>query len=143
MSAATPVAASDPLPAGPAPDGVDTPYWEGLRAGRLRLPRCTDCRAWRPIGRILCPSCHGDAVAWEDVAPAGTVHTWIRTHRDFMSELDVPAPYVTVLVALADAPLRLLGLWVGHEAPAIGDAVAGRFVTPVGSAWPVLRWEAA
>ena len=134
-----------PLPCGPAPDGYDSPFWEGLAAGRLVLPRCGSCRAWRPPGHPICPGCWSFDVRWQEVRPVGSVFSWIRSHRDFMEELDVRAPYDTVLVALDDAPIRLLGLLVDGtgEPPAIGDRVTGTIEHPVNAAWPILRWTCA
>jgi len=135
---------SEPLPCGPAADGSDTPYWEALRDGLLVLPRCSACGAWRSLGRVLCAECHSFDTRWEEVRPAGSVFTWIRSHRDFMSELDVAAPYITVLVELTDAPVRLLGILLGdsdEDVPQIGDRVDGVFVQPANAAWPILRWR--
>lgn len=143
MSGKASVATSRPtLPCGPAPDGNDTPFWEGLREGRVQLPRCQQCRAWRPLGHPICSECWSFETAWVEVPARGTVFSWIRTHRDFMEEFDVRAPYDTVLVELADAPLRLLGLLADADPaqPAIGDKVVGLVQQPANAAWPVLRW---
>lgn len=133
------------LPCGPAEDGADAPHWEALREGRLLLPRCADCGTWRSLGRVLCASCHSFDTNWDEVRPVGSVFTWIRSHRDFMSELDVRAPYVTVLVELTDIPVRLLGILIEDAEdtadPAIGDDVDGVFVQPGNAAWPILRWR--
>lgn len=139
---ATQTLTADALPCGPDADGHDRPYWEGLREGRVVLPRCGDCDAWLPLGRVLCDSCWSFDVTWSQVEPVGEVFTWIRTHRDFMSELDVRAPYLGVLVQLDDVPLRLLGLFRG-DAVAIGDRVRGVVERPANAEWPVLRWVAA
>lgn len=130
-----------PLPCGPAPDGDDVPFWEALRNGELRLPRCAACQTWRPPGHPICSSCWSFELEWAEVAARGTVFSWIRTHRDFMEELDVRAPYVTVLVELDEAPVRLLGLLADDDAgPAIGDPVVGLPQQPANAAWPILRW---
>ena len=140
MSATAP----ERYPCGPAPDGIDREFWEGLRDDRLVLPRCTACDAWRAPSQVLCPRCWSFATAWVEVRPRGVVHTWIRTHRGFMSELDVAPPYVTALVALEDAPVRLLGIVAGDDGGvAIGDRVVGVFVQPPNAAWPLLRWAVA
>lgn len=138
-------ASVEALPTGPAPDGNDTEFWQGLRDGQLVLPRCTDCGEWRSLGRPLCASCWSFATTWTQVAPRGTVYTWIRSHRDFMSELDVAAPYVTILVQLDEPPVRLLGILTGEQqfGPAIGDPVAGVIEHPAHAEWPVLRWARA
>lgn len=132
----------DLLPTGPAPDSVDAPFWEGLRDGDLKLPKCAACGAWREPGRIVCPDCHDFGTNWESVSPIGQVYTWARSHRDFVAELDVRAPYVTVLVELDEAPVRLLGILEGADSIAIGDRVGGVIRRPMNAEWPVLRWSA-
>lgn len=131
---------NDLLPTGPAGDGADAPFWEGLRNGALMLPRCSACRTWREPGRVLCSECHDFATSWEPVAAVGRVYTWARSHRDFVAELDVRAPYLTVLVELEDAPVRLLGILEGADSVAIGDRVGGVIRRPINAEWPVLRW---
>lgn len=95
------------------------------------------------MGTVTCPECWSFNVEWDDVRPTGTVYTWARSHRDFMTELDVKAPYVTVLVELDDVPIRLLGILVGAGSVAIGDRVTGVFQKPDNSSWTILRWEPA
>lgn len=138
-----PSAEVEPYPCGPAPDDSDRRFWEGLREGRLVLPRCAECDRWRPPKHVMCAHCWSFATTWQEVRQQGVVHTWIRTHRDFMSELDVAAPYVTALVALDDAPLRLLGIVTGADGVAIGDRLVGTIVQPDTAAWPLLRWAVA
>lgn len=132
-----------PLPCGPAPDGNDAAYWDGLREGRLLLPRCSGCGTWREPGRLLCAQCWSFESDWVEVAARGRVFTWIRSHRDFMDDLDVLAPYDTLLVQLDDVPVRLLGLLRDDVLadPVIGEQVVGEFEQPGNAEWPVLRWS--
>lgn len=133
----------DLLPTGPSSDGVDAPFWEGLRQDVLTLPKCDACGTWREPGRIICPECHDFATSWEAVNARGVVYSWARSHRDFVSELDVRAPYITVLVQLDEAPVRLLGILEGAEAIEIGDRMNGVVRRPLNAEWPILRWRAA
>ncbi len=129
------------IPCGPAADGNDTPYWEGLREGELRIQRCEDCRTWLWSPRHLCPRCHGFRLGFEPVAMSGTVYTWCRTHHPYMAEYAGRLPYVSVVVELPQAGgVRLLGLLDGDEA-AIGDRLTGLIERPAGAEWPLLRWR--
>ncbi len=134
------------FPWGPASDGVDTPYWDGLIEGELRMQRCTACRAWIWGPQWLCPHCHTFDPGWEPVEPTGTVYSWSRSWYPFISELPVALPYVTVLVELPEAGNRRV-LGILHESDAdttirIGDPVSGLFVRDPGATWPLLRWTA-
>lgn len=146
---ATTDAALEQLPTGPGVDGTDLPYWEGLRSGVLTLPRCRACGTWRSLGRVLCPQCWAFETDWEAVPARGRIFSWARSQRAFISELDVPVPYVTALVELVSAPVRVLGILLDASGdasgadPAIGDTVTGVIVQPANAEYPVLRWQSA
>ncbi|TSD45398.1 DNA-binding protein [Rhodococcus sp. KBS0724] len=131
-------------PWGPTADGLDQPYWDGLRAGELRLQRCTQCRTWIWGPQWMCGSCHTFDPDWEAVEPVGTVYSWSRSWYPFVTELAAKVPYLTVLVELPDAGnRRVLGILTGADADAvqIGDTVVGHFETDQGATWPMLRWS--
>jgi len=136
------MSAAETLPTGPN-DPTEAPFWDGLREGVLRVPRCADCGTWRAMGRVCCSSCWSIATEWIPVRPAGRLYSWATSQRSFMTELDVDAPYTTGLVELDDAPIRLLGLLVqmpAHYRPHLGDRLEGVIQTPKNAQWPVLRW---
>ncbi|MGW5383114.1 Zn-ribbon domain-containing OB-fold protein [Nocardia sp. NPDC003963] len=131
--------------AGPAADGVDAGYWQGLAAGELRLQRCTDCGLWLWGPRWMCGRCRNFELSWAAVEAVGTVYSWSRTRHPFISELAGEVPYVTVLVELPRAGnRRVLGLLVdpvGADDIRIGDRVRGVVQQPAGTRWPLLRWR--
>src|SRR6185436_17831488 len=72
--AVTGAASSYYLPAGlphpvAEPDGLDTPYWEGTRAGELRVQRCRACRAWQWGPEWICHGCLAFDLDWVAVEP--------------------------------------------------------------------------
>ncbi|GAA2454547.1 hypothetical protein GCM10010191_86890 [Actinomadura vinacea] len=132
------------IPCGPAGDGFDAAYWEGLREGELRIQRCAGCRTWLWGPRRICPNCHGFELGWERVPPTGTVYSWCRTHHPYIAEFADLVPYVSVVVALPQAGgVRLLGLLTGDDDAEvrIGDRLTGYVDTPAGAEWPLLRWR--
>ncbi|PBC51968.1 DNA-binding protein [Rhodococcus sp. ACS1] len=131
---------------GPYADGLDLPYWEGLRAGELRLQRCAECDLWIWGPRWMCGRCQTFDPEWVAVEPVGRVFSWSRTWHPFIPELAGELPYVTVLVELPHAGgRRVLGLLAesGDTDIAIGDAVAGIIQQPSEAPWPLLRWQRA
>lgn len=130
-------------PWGPAADGLDLPYWEGLRVGELRLQRCTRCQRWIWGPQWICPDCHTFDPGWEAVEPIGTVYAWSRTFQPFITELADLVPYVTVLVALPHAgDRRVLGFAAeGVESLRVGDRVTGSIVGDPAKRWPTLEWR--
>jgi uncharacterized OB-fold protein len=130
--------------AGPYADGLDLPFWEGLRAGELRLQRCGECDLWIWGPRLMCGRCQTFDPKWTAVEPVGRIFSWSRTWHPFIAELAGELPFVTVLVELPDAGgRRVLGLLAenGEGDIAIGDAVAGIIQQPADAPWPVLRWR--
>jgi uncharacterized OB-fold protein len=128
---------------GPSHTGIDAPHWDGLKAGELRIQRCTECKRWIWVAQPLCPSCHAFDPGWEAVEPAGVVYAWTRTHKAFHPTAEVP--YVTVLVELPQAgDRRVLGIYTGDGDPVIGSRVRGTFEpAPDADSWPLIRWSAA
>ncbi|MCF8601983.1 OB-fold domain-containing protein [Gordonia sp. HY442] len=130
-------------PWGPAADGLDQPYWDGLLAGELRIQRCAQCRTWVWGPQWICGRCHTLEPGWEAVDPVGVVYAWSRSHYPFIREYADRTPYVTALIELPHAGgRRVLGLMPdagGHDIR-IGDAVQGRFELDEDATWPLVRW---
>ena len=80
------------------------PFWEGCRAGELRIPRCEACGklVWYP--QLTCPRCHGEAIAWTRVSGRARLFTWVRVSRAFLPGFESRVPYVTALVELEEDP---------------------------------------
>lgn len=109
-------------PLSPLPEVA--PHFDGLRAGRLVLPRCTACGAliWYP--RAFCPFCANPEVAWEEVPARGTIHSYTVVHRA-PGALAAHTPYAIAYVDL-DAGPRILTNIVGEiDGLAIGARADG------------------
>jgi len=126
-------------------EGEDTPYWEGLEAGRLMLPRCAGCQAWRWPAGHRCGQCGHSGMAWVEQAMAATVFSWTRTWHRFGLTEGLELPYTNVVAQLTGSGIRLMGLLDDPAAvnPAIGEALTGRIgSTRVGSRHlPVIIWS--
>jgi uncharacterized OB-fold protein len=129
---------------GPSPDGLDTPHWDGLRRGELRVQRCARCATWVWAPRPICPSCHSFDMRWESVTPIGTIYSWTRTWQPFTAESTGHLPYVVVLVELAGTGgCRVLGVLAHADGvtPTIGAPVYGQIEQPPDDHhWPLVRW---
>jgi uncharacterized OB-fold protein len=138
------------LPQGlPAPldeDGVNAPYWNGLREGVLRVQRCKACSTWQFGGEHLCHHCHAWDPPWVEVEPRGRLYTWERVWHPVHPVLKGHGPYLAVLVELPDAGgLRMLGNLLGDpmQAVVIGADVAGVFEhhTDNDPPYSLLQWR--
>jgi uncharacterized OB-fold protein len=100
------------------------PFWDGCRAGRLRLQRCSACAIWRyPIAPV-CPECLSADFTWADVSGRGTVFSFIVFHQAYHPGFKADLPYNVAMVQLDEGP-RLFSNIVGtpHERVRIGVAV--------------------
>ncbi len=122
------------LPPGlPAPldeDGVNAPYWNGLREGVLPVQRCAHCGTWQFGGEHLCHHCHAWDPAWVVVQPQGRIYAWERVWHAAHPALKDRVPYLAVVVELPEAGgLRMLGNLLGdaRQAVQVGAEVEGVF----------------
>jgi len=75
------------------------PFWEGAKAGKLMLPRCTDCNRIHWYPRHICPFCHSMNLEWVEGSGEGTIHTFAVQHLAFGPWAE-EAPYVTAYIDL-------------------------------------------
>jgi uncharacterized protein len=84
---------------------LTAPYWEGARAGELRLQHCDECgHVWHPP-LPLCPRCASDTVSWRAASGGGVVHSVTVTHQAAHPAFVARVPYAVVVVRLAEGPL--------------------------------------
>ena len=65
----------------PTADPLTGPFFEAAAQGRLVVQRCNSCKAlrWPPLSG--CPECRSRDTTWVDVAPTGTVWSFIGIAR--------------------------------------------------------------
>jgi len=131
----------------PARDGLDTPYWQGLLEGELRLQRCGGCHAFQWGPEWICHRCHSFDLAFERVEPAGRIYSYERVWHPVHSALKDQGPYLIVLVELPHADnARIVGNLLGdpHQPVSIGATVEGVFEHHAQAKPPftLLQWRA-
>jgi uncharacterized OB-fold protein len=111
----------------PVPSLESKPYWDGLRARRLLIPRCDDCgHSWFPPSR-LCPNCNSGRFAWQQVGGRGKVFSFVVFHRVYHPGFTGEVPYVVALIELDEGP-RLLSNIVGIPPQNVVCEMPVRFV---------------
>ena len=118
--AVSPTAAAPPKPLRPAPGISDDTrfYWEGARAGELRIQRCKACATLRHPPGPVCPQCH--SFDWDAVTASGrgTVYSFVVMHYPEVPPFDHPNPIalieleegtrlITQLVGVAPGDVRI------------------------------------
>ncbi len=103
-------------------------FFEGVRAGRLTVQRCTGCGEPAVPPRAYCPACRGRAWERAAVAGAGEVasYTVIRVPP---GRLAAEAPYAIVVVRFPEG-VSLLGRTTGIPLEALRVGLPVRLVPP-------------
>ena len=92
----------------PTPTPETLHYWEGCKAGELRLQRCTPCAHVYFPPRAFCPKCSSRDVAVFAAAGRGTLYSYIINHRprpDMGSE-----PHSIAVVQLDEGPRMMTNI---------------------------------
>lgn len=81
-------------------------FWEGTRAGELRIQRCNRCGALRFPPGPACPACGALDRGWMVAAGTGTVFSYV-VHR----HPPVPGKQLPIVIALVDLDegVRMVG----------------------------------
>lgn len=126
-------------------DGADAPYWQGLSEGRLVLPKCSGCGAWRWPAGHRCGTCGSTGMIWVEQPMQATVFAWTRTWHRFAFTESLDLPFTSIVAELAGNGIRLMGRLDDPDRidPVIGDVVSGRIGTThvADRAIPTIIWS--
>jgi uncharacterized protein len=87
----------------PRPTPETQPYWDGARAGELRVQRCRACQQHYFYPRPFCPRCDSDDVEWVAVSGRARLHSYVINHRPAPG-FEADGPYAIAVVALEEGP---------------------------------------
>lgn len=107
--ASPPSAAAAQGKAVPVPTPVTAPFWEGTKAGELRLQQCTPCGHHFLYPRIRCPQCGSAEVSWKRASGKAHLYSYVISHiaaPGWSGEV----PYVIALVELEEGPRMMSSL---------------------------------
>jgi uncharacterized OB-fold protein len=97
----------------PKPTPETRPYWDGARAGELRVQRCRACSEHYFYPRPFCPRCGSADVAWVPVSGRARLHSYVISYRAAPG-FEAETPYAIAVVQLEEGP-RLMTNIVGVE----------------------------
>jgi hypothetical protein len=97
-----------PLPQPITPEA--RPYWDGLKQGKLMLPRCGACGHAFFYPRVVCPECQSRTITWIQATGRGRLHSFGIAHQSFNKAFKVAPPYVLAMVELEEGPRLLSNL---------------------------------
>jgi uncharacterized OB-fold protein len=103
----------------PIPDEDSAEFWEGCRAGELRMQSCASCGKLRFPPRPMCPSCRSLESSWVALSGRGTIWSFVVAHPPLLPAYAALAPYNCVVVSTDEDPtIRLVGnLVAGPDQP--------------------------
>jgi uncharacterized OB-fold protein len=94
----------------PTPDEESAGFWEGTKAGELRMQACRRCGRRRNPPRPMCPHCQSTERGWDVMSGTGTVWSYVIPHPPLLPAYQPYAPYNVITVSLDDDPnLRVVG----------------------------------
>jgi uncharacterized protein len=106
----------------PLRDDDSGPFWEGTKAGELRMQRCGGCGRLRFPPRPMCPWCRSMESDWPVMSGRGTIWSFVVAHPPLLPAYAALAPYNVIVVALEEDPtIRLVGNLVASDDGPIND----------------------
>jgi uncharacterized OB-fold protein len=97
-------------------------FWDGVKAHKLLIQRCSACRALRHPPRPMCPQCN--ALSWDTVEASGRgrVYSFVMPRHPPFPWME--QPYIVVLVELEEGTRLVSNLCgIGPEDVTIGMPV--------------------
>ena len=77
-----------------------TPFWDGVKKGKLLLQKCKSCGSILNPPRPMCPNCQSIEQEWVQSSGKGKVYSWV-TYQESPHPA-FKAPYSVVLVELEE-----------------------------------------
>lgn len=103
-------------------DELNEPFWEGCRAGVLRVQRCPETGRYMFPPRPLNSWTPGVAPIWADMSGRGRIWSVIEPHPPLMLNFTELAPYNAIVVELEEDPsIRIPGNLVAAPGAAINS----------------------
>lgn len=88
----------------PQPSEEAVAFFEALRKGELRVPKCATCGRLSYPPRAMCPDCQSFDFEWARVSGRGTLYSYVVTHQAIHPALVGHTPLATVEVELEEGP---------------------------------------
>ena len=104
----------------PPIDEHSAPFFEGCRAGELRMQQCAETGRLIFPPRPMSPFSPRVTPIWTRVSGRGTIWSFVVPHPPLLPGFDALAPYNVILVTLDEDPaVRLVGNLLPREGAAI------------------------
>lgn len=98
----------------PVPTPETQHFWEGARAGELRLQRCRDCEQAYFPPRPFCPNCGQSDVEIFCASGRAQLHSYVIHHRPAPG---LEPPYSIAVVELEEGPRMMTNIVDCEQSP--------------------------
>ncbi|MCB1645757.1 MAG: Zn-ribbon domain-containing OB-fold protein [Pseudomonadales bacterium] len=98
----------------PQPTPETQHFWDGAKAGELRLQQCNDCSAVYFPPRPFCPTCGHREVSVIRASGKGKLYSYIINHRPHPA---FDGPYSIAVVELDEGPRMMTNIVNTPQAP--------------------------
>ena len=100
----------------PQIEDIAQPFWDGCRAGQLRLQRCVDTQRLMFPPRPRSPWGTRQVPEWVTVSGRGSIWSFVVPHPPLLEPFSSAAPYNVIVVALDEEPtIRLVGNLIASD----------------------------
>jgi uncharacterized protein len=97
----------DPKRPLPQPTPETRPYWDGAKAGELRVQRCEVCAHTYFPPRPFCPKCASRKVSWIKASGRARLYSYVIHHRPAPG---FTPPYSIAVVELEEGPRMMTNI---------------------------------
>lgn len=112
----------------PAITEANRPFWDGCRAGELRLQSCNACGTLRYPESYVCPKCLSAEYTWKATSGRGRLWSWIVMHQRYFPAFADELPYNVAFVHLDEGPHIMSSLVELPEGLRVDEPVEAVFV---------------
>jgi len=98
----------------PQPTPETQHFWDGTRAGELRLQRCVACSNVYFPPRPFCPGCASREVEVFSASGRASLHSYVISHRALPG---FEAPYAIAVVELEEGPRLMTNIVESPQTP--------------------------
>lgn len=103
-------------------------YWDGCKEHKLLVQRCKKCGRLRIPASYVCQDCLSTETELAEMAPEGTLYSFVVMHRAFHPSVQEKTPYVVATIDLAENVRILANMFdVDPDSLHCGDAVTISF----------------
>ena len=99
--------AAKPLP---IPDAASQQFFDGAKAGKLMIQRCTACGASRFVARVRCDMCRSADHEWITSSGKATIVSFAVMHQRYHPGFYDELPYPLAVVELEEGPRLITSL---------------------------------